>query len=470
MPELYELSAIELRKLYQRQEVSPVEVTEVTLRRIERLNPRIKAFITVTPELALEQARKAEQAYASSKTPPPLAGIPISIKDVTPTKGIRTTYGSLLYRDHVPDFNAPIMERLYQAGSVMLGKTNTPEFGWKGDTTNRLIGSTHNPWKHGYTAGGSSGGAAAAIAAGLGALAQGGDGAGSIRIPSSFCGVFGFKPSWGLVPKYPASSVELLSHIGPMARTVGDAALMLTVMAGVDPRDPRSIPVYQDYLAASEKTIANSKVAWSPDLGYVNVTQEIREITAKAAMHFEELGCHVEEVNPGIPDPWLEIMHVIWSSSFASMYLQKTDDIWEYADPGLAAVIEEGQSFSAVELATANRKRNYYYHRMRIFMENYDFLLTPTLPITAFKAGDDYPEQISNGRTGYLSWTPFTYPFNITGQPTATLPCGFDRNGIPVGLQIIGNWRDDMKVLQVSTAFESISLWKNVKAALKFEY
>lgn len=299
MPELYELSALELRELYQKREVSPVEVTEVILNRIEKLNPRIKAFITVTPELALEQARKAEQAYLSGETVPLLAGIPTSLKDLTPTKGIRTTYGSLLYKDWVPDFNTPIVERLYRAGVVMLGKTNTPEFGWKGDTSNRIIGSTQNPWKHGYTAGGSSGGAAAAVASGLGVLAQGGDGAGSIRIPSAFCGIFGFKPSWGLVPKYPASSVELLSHIGPMTRTVSDAALMLTVMAGADPRDPRSIPVDLDYLAASEENIGGLRVAWSPDLGYVAVTQEIREITAKAVKRFEELGCYVEEINPG---------------------------------------------------------------------------------------------------------------------------------------------------------------------------
>ena len=460
MPELYDLSAVELRKLYQKREVSPVEVTEVVLSRIEQLNHSLNAFITLTPELALEQAHQAEQVYASHETPPPLAGIPTSLKDLIPTKGIRTTYGSLLYKDWVPDFNAPIVERLYQAGVVMLGKTNTPEFGWKGESSNRIVGPTHNPWKHGYTAGGSSGGAAAAIAAGLGTLAQGGDGAGSIRIPSAFCGIYGLKPSWGLVPRYPASSVELLSHIGPMTRTVSDAALMLTVMAGADPRDPRSIPVDLDYLAVSTESIADLRVAWSPDLGYVPVTPEIQEMTAKAAMRFEALGCHVEEVNPGIPDPWSDVVRIIWSSSFAAMYMQKTDDISKYVDPGLASVIEVGKQFSAVELATANIKRNDYYHAMRTFMENYDLLLTPTLPITAFMAGENYPEQISDGQNNYLSWTPFTYPFNITGQPAATVPCGFDSYGVPVGLQIIGHWRDDVKVLQASAAFESIAPWK----------
>ena len=459
MPELYDLSALELRQLYQKREVSPVEVTEVVLSRIEQLNPAINAFITLTPELALEQAHQAEQAYANCKTAPPLAGIPTSLKDLIPTKGIRTTFGSLLYKDWVPDFNAPIVERLYQAGVVMLGKTNTPEFGWKGESSNRIMGPTHNPWKQGYTAGGSSGGAAAAIAAGLGALAQGGDGAGSIRIPSAFCGIYGFKPSWGLVPRYPASSVELLSHIGPMTRTVGDAALMLSVMAGADPLDPRSISIDLDYQAVSAESIAGLRVAWSPDLGYVPVSHEIQAITARGAKHFAALGCHVEEVNPGIPDPWRDIVHIIWSSSFAAMYGQKTDDISKYVDPGLAEVIEAGKRFSAVELATANIKRNDYYHAMRSFMKNYDLLLTPTLPITAFKAGEHYPEQISDGQNDYLSWTPFTYPFNLTGQPAATVPCGFDSSGLPVGLQIIGHWRDDLKVLQASAAFESISPW-----------
>lgn len=459
MPELYHLSALELRKLYQKREVSPVEVTEVILSRIEQLNPDINAFITITPELALEQAHTAEQAYASGGTAPPLAGIPTSLKDLIPTKGIRTTFGSLLYENWVPDFNAPIVERLYKAGIVMLGKTNTPEFGWKSDSGNRIVGPTHNPWKHGYTAGGSSGGAAAAIAEGLGALAQGGDGAGSIRIPSAFCGIYGFKPSWGLVPRYPASPVELMSHIGPMTRTVCDAALMLTVMAGADPRDPRSIPINLNYLAALEESFVGLRVAWSPDLGYVSVTQEIQEITAKAAMRFEALGCSIEEVNPGIPNP-LHDVHIIWSSSLAAKYLQETDNISAYIDPGLAVVIEEGRSFSAVELATAYMKLNNYYHAMRTFIHNYDLLLTPTLPITAFKAGENYPEQIGDGQANFIRWTPFTYPFNITGQPAATVPCGFDSSGLPVGLQIIGQWRDDVKVLQASAAFESIAPWK----------
>ncbi|MCZ6677708.1 MAG: amidase [Candidatus Poribacteria bacterium] len=453
------LSAQALRALYQKREVSPVEVTDAVLDRITSLNPSLGAFITVTAELAREQARTAEAAYALGDAPPLLSGIPTSLKDLTVTKGIRTTRGSLLYKDCVPDFDAPIAERLYAAGIVMLGKTNTPELGWKGDSANRIIGPTHNPWKHGRTAGGSSGGAGAAVAAGLSTLSQGTDGAGSIRIPAAFCGIYGLKPSWGLVPQYPASAVEFLSHAGPMTRTVADAALMLTVMAGAEPRDPTSISTDINYLAAMKGDIAGLRVGWSPDLGYAPVDPEVREIATKAAASFSELGCHVEEVQPGIPSPWENILNVIWSSAFAGVFRDNLDAVRDRIDPGLLTVIERGQQFSAAELAAANARRHDYYHAWRNFMQSYDLLLTPTLPITAFPAGDDHPGEIHGQSTTYLDWTAFTYPFNITGQPAATVPCGKTREGLPVGLQIVGRWRDDVTVLRASAAFEAHTPW-----------
>ncbi len=463
---LYDLSALQLRTLYQKREVSPVEVTEAVLSRIDQLNPSINAFITVTPELAKKQARAAEEAYTKRETIPPLAGIPGSLKDLTVTKGIRTTRGSLLYKNWAPDFDAPIVERLYAAGMVMLGKTNTPELGWKGDSGNRIVGPTHNPWQHGRTAGGSSGGPAAAVAAGMGALAQGTDGAGSIRIPAAFCGLYGLKPSWGLVPQYPASAVELFSHVGPITRTVRDAALMLTVMAGTDPRDRLSLPTQIDFLEGMEGSIAGLRVAWSGDLGYAPIEAEVRELAATAAARFGELGCHLEEAHPGIPDPWEDIINIIWSSAFASIYRHDLDKVRELLDPGLAAVIEQGLKFSAAELAAAYARRNDYYHRWRAFMENYDLLLTPTLPVTAFPAGDDHPGQIEGQPTTYLGWTAFTYPFNITGQPAATVPCGLANNGLPVGLQIIGRWRDDITVLRASAAFEALASWTEKRPPL----
>ena len=460
------LSARQLRDLYQKGEVSPVEVTEAILRRMDELNPTLNAFITTTPELALKGARIAEQAYQTGESPPPLAGIPTSIKDLVSMTGVRTTRGSLLYKDWVPDYDAPIIERLHEAGAVMLGKTNLPELGWKGDSTNRIIGSTHNPWKLGRTAGGSSGGGTAAVAAGLGPLAQGSDGAGSIRIPSSFCGIYGLKPSWGLIPQYPASAVELFSHLGPMTRTVADSALMLNIMAGADPRDRLSFPTETDYLASLEGGIAGLRVAWSPDLGYALIDPEVRDIVAKAALRFEELGCHVEEAHPDLEDPWESIVHIIWASAFAGLHLHDLDAVRDQIDPGLVRVIEQGLQLSGAEVAIAYARRNDYYHAWRQFMERYDLLLTPTLPVTAFTAGDDYPGQINGQPTTYLSWTAFTYPFNITGQPAATVPCGFASDGLPVGLQIVGRWRDDVTVLRASAAFEALAPWADKRPPL----
>ena len=460
------LSVLQLRDLYQKGEVSPVEVTEAILRRMDKLNPTLNAFITTTPELALKGARIAEQAYQTGESPPPLAGIPTSIKDLVSMTGVRTTRGSLLYKDWVPDYDAPIIERLHEAGAVMLGKTNLPELGWKGDSTNCIIGSTHNPWKLGRTAGGSSGGGTAAVAAGLGPLAQGSDGAGSIRIPSSFCGIYGLKPSWGLIPQYPASAVELFSHLGPMTRTVADSALMLNIMAGADPRDRLSFPTETDYLASLEGGIAGLRVAWSPDLGYALIDPEVRDIVAKAALRFEELGCHVEEAHPDLEDPWESIVHVIWASAFAGLHLHDLDAVRDQIDPGLVRVIEQGLQLSGAEVAIAYARRNDYYHAWRQFMERYDLLLTPTLPVTAFTAGDDYPGQINGQPTTYLSWTAFTYPFNITGQPAATVPCGFASDGLPVGLQIVGRWRDDVTVFRASAAFEALAPWADKRPPL----
>ena len=460
------LSALQLRDLYQKGEVSPVEVTEAILRRMDQLNPSLNAFITTTPELALKGARAAEKAYQTDKSPPPLAGIPTSIKDLVAMTGFRTTRGSWRYRDSVSDFDAPIMDRFHEAGAVIIGKTNLPEFGWKGDSTNRIIGSTHNPWQHGRTAGGSSGGGTAALAAGLGPLAQGSDGAGSIRIPTSFCGVYGLKPSWGIIPQYPASAVELFSHLGPMTRTVADSALMLNIMAGADPRDRLSIPTNTDYLADLEGDITGLRVAWSPDLGYALVDPEVREIVTKAALRFEELGCHVEEVHPNLEDPWESIVHVIWASAFAGIHLHDLDAVRDQIDPGLVRVIEQGLELTGAEVAIAYAKRNDYYHAWREFMEGYDLVLTPTLPVTAFPAGDDHPGQIDGQPTTYLSWTAFTYPFNITGQPAASVPCGFDYNGLPVGLQIVGRWRDDVTVLRASAAFEALAPWADKRPPL----
>jgi len=452
------LPALELRERYRRRELSPVEATEAILARIDRLNPALTAFVTVTPGLALAQARAAERAYAAGEAGP-LAGVPISIKDLTPTKGIRTTRGSLVDPDWIPDEDPPFVERVYAAGAVMLGKTNTPELGWKGDSGNRVVGPTHNPWQHGRTAGGSSGGAAAAVAAGLGPLAQGSDGAGSIRIPAAFCGIFGLKPSFGLVPQYPASAVGDLSHLGPMTRTVRDAALLLGVVAGADPRDRLSWspPQPVDYLAACEGGVAGLRVAWSADLGYARVDPAVLAPIEAAARRFEALGARVEPVALGLESPW-PVLDVIWASAMAGYYAGRLEQVRDLLDPGLLRVVEYGRTLSAEQLAAALIARNDYAQRLRRALDGYDLLLTPAVPVVAFAAGADEPARADPEDETPIEWTPFTYPFNLSGQPAATVPCGFV-DGLPVGLQIVGRWRDDAAVLRAAAAFEDAAPW-----------
>jgi len=459
-------SASELRKLYSARELSPVEVTRATLDRIEHLNPKLNAFTVMTPELALEQATKAERDYAAGDAPP-LAGIPTSIKDLTPTRGIRTARGSLIEPGWVPDEDAPVVERLYAAGAVMLGKTNTPELGWKGDSGNRVFGPSFNPWNLAKTPGGSSGGAAAAVAAGLGPLAQGSDGAGSIRIPAAFCGIFGFKQSFGLVPQFPPSAVGDLSHLGPMTRTVRDAAMMLNAMAGADARDRLSWSSGIDYTGDLEAGVRGLRVAWSQSLSCAQVAGDVLENTERAATTFRELGCEVVHVNPDLPDP-ANILDVMWSAAMAGYFRGRLDDVGHLLDPGLLAVIERAASLSAADLANALQQRNTYYTGMREFMglQRFNLLLTPTLPVTAFTAGLHEPDGWQRATLAPLDWTPFTFPFNLTGQPAATLPCGFDKNGLPVGLQIVGRWRDDSTVLRAAAAFESAMPWADFRPPL----
>ena len=460
--ELCFLPATELRARYQLRQLSPVEVAEAVLERIARINPTLNAFVTVTAEQALVQARAAERAFAEGSAGV-LAGIPISLKDLTTTRGIRTTRGSLLTADWVPDFDAPVTERVYAAGAVLLGKTNTPESGWKGETTNRVAGSSENPWRIGRTPGGSSGGAGAAVAAGLGQLAQGTDGAGSVRIPASFCGIFGLKPSYGLIPYWPGSAVESLAHVGPMTRTVRDAALMLDALAGPDPRDRSSIPAAGGYLAACQGGVAGLRVAWAPDLGFGRAEPAVEQAVEDAARAFEELGTRIEQVEPGWSDPF-PIVDVLWTTGMAAGE-PNLEAVRDQLDPGRVPVIERGLRYSGVELARAALERNQFYETVRRFVEPYDLLLTPTVPVTAFPTGQDHPGTVNGRPTNYLNWTVFTYPFNLTGQPAATVPAGFV-DGLPVGLQLVGRFRDDATVLRAAAAFEQVRPWAGERPPL----
>lgn len=456
--ELCFLSATDLLTRYRDRSLSPVDVTTAILERIETADAKINAFVTVTPELAMKQARAAEAAWLAGDERA-LLGVPISIKDLTATKGIRTTRGSKLYENWVPDSDAIFVERVQHAGSVMLGKTNSPEFGWKGETTNLVSGTTRNPWNLERTAGGSTGGGAAAVAAGMGPLTQGGDGAGSIRIPSSFCGIYGLKPSFGLVPAYPPSAIADVAHLGPMTRTVADAALLLDVVAGADPRDRFSWSSGITYLGLCEtRSLAGMRIAWSPDLGYAAIEPEIATMCEDRLAVFRDLGAEIVEAHPDLPDPW-PIVDDLWAAAMASMHLDDLETVADRIDPGRRTVVEYGMTLTGAGLTRQQQRRAEYYDVWRRFMTDYDLFVCPTMPCTAFRAGLDFPPEIAGRPMTYLGWTAFTYPFNLTGAPAATVPAGFASDGLPVGLQIVGRWHDDASVIGASAAYEAAAPW-----------
>lgn len=459
--------ATELAGLIRRKEVSPVEVTEAVLARIDRLNPRLGAYCTVTAERALADARAAEDAVLRGEPLGALHGVPISIKDLTITKGVRTTRGSRLYADTVPDEDAPVVERVKAAGAIILGKTNTPEFGWKGDSDNQVFGPTYNPWDRSrtLTAGGSSGGAGAAVAAGLGPLALGTDGAGSIRIPASFCGIVGLKQQLWRVPTYPASSVETLAHTGPMTRTVRDAALLLNVIAGPDERDRLSLPAAGiDWLAECEGGVAGLRVAWSSDLGYAVTDPEVAGIAGRAARRFaDDLGCTLDEDHPGFADPRKAEL-ILFYAGVAANTAGLSPERRALLDPALAQSLEEETAgLTALDYVQANTVRQAVWEATRRFFARYDLLLTPTMAVPPFRAGEEGPVEIGGKGVGRLGWTPFTYPFNLSGNPALTVPAGFTEAGLPVGLQIVGRRYDEATVLRAGAAFEAAQPWAQAR-------
>jgi aspartyl-tRNA(Asn)/glutamyl-tRNA(Gln) amidotransferase subunit A len=457
-----------LASAYRRKKLSPVEVIDAVLARIERLNPRLNAFCLLLPEQARKEARKAELAFRRNKKVGPLCGIPVSIKDLIFTKGIRTTGGSRIYENFVPDEDEASVARLRAAGAIIVGKTNTPELGYMGVTHNPLFGITRNPWNLDKTAGGSSGGAAAAVAAGLCPLTLGSDGGGSIRIPASFSGIFGFKPSYGRVPHQPGfPGWETLSHTGPMTRTVADAALMMDVIAGPHDADRNSVPsIANTYSGALKGNLKGTKIAWSADLGYATIEPEIREITSKAALAFRKVGCRIKEYNPALNCPEEIFTTMVFCEYGASLgkYLDKWRD---KMDPPLVKLVEMGNKFSAKDYVQATFQRQKFYEKVQKIFEKYDFLLTPTLGVPAFTASKMAPELVAGKKLSPIGWMPFTYPFNLTGQPAASVPCGFTKDGLPVGLQIVGRRYDDVGVLRLAAAFEKLRPWTENKPPME---
>ena len=451
--------ATQLASLIRAKKLSPVELTRAVLERIERLNPVVNAFCTVTADAALDAARAAEQAIMRGEPLGPLHGIPFSIKDLHFTRGVRTMSGSFIFADRVPDVDPPFVRRLKDAGGIMVGKTTTPEFGWKAIGDSPLTGITRNPWNTAVTTGGSSAGAGAAAAAGLGPLHQGSDGAGSIRIPSAFCGVYGLKPTYGRVPMWPVSNADYTSHIGPMTRTVADAALMLAAMAGPDEWDRTSLEgVPHDYVGALDRGIEGLRVAFSPDLDGLPVDAPVAAVVTQAVRAFEGLGCVVEEVKPGFADTH-DLIRCMWSTHEAGNYAPYLRQWGRRMDPGLVACIEDGLRYSVVDYIEARGRKFAFWDTVRPLFEKYDLLLTPTTSVAAFPVGRLNPADWPQHAWDWLGWASFSYPFNFTGQPAASVPAGFTPAGLPVGLQIVGRRFADLTVLQASAAFEAAHPW-----------
>jgi aspartyl-tRNA(Asn)/glutamyl-tRNA(Gln) amidotransferase subunit A len=462
--DLWYMTATELTAAIRTKQVSPVEVVNAVLARIDQLNPTLNAFSLVTAEAARRQAQAAEQAVMRGEPLGPLHGVPVSIKDLVITKGVRTMRGSKLYEHDVPSEDAPVVERLKTAGAIIVGKTTTPEFGFKGVTDSLVTGISRNPWHLERTPGGSSGGAGAAVATGMGPLAVGTDGGGSIRIPSSFCGIYGLKPQVGRVPVYPASATGDLSHAGPMTRTVRDAALMLNVIAGADDRDRFSLPTsHPDYLKAVEGDICGLRVAWSPDLGFAIVDPQVKRIAAEAVKVFSELGCQVEETNPDFDNPGELFQHFFYVNIGAM--LQDYPGYNSKIDPQLLANIAEVKGVSGQDYARSILRRNAIFDKIRRLFATYDLLLCPTVAVPPFEVSLEGPVQIAGQAVDRRAWIAMTPLFNLTGQPAATVPCGFTGDGLPIGLQIVGRRFDEALVLRASAAFESAQPWGQKRPA-----
>lgn len=449
------LSASETLELYRGKALSPIDVTRDALARIQRFNPIVNAFVLVDDQSALAAARASETRWLKGEPLGLVDGLPVTIKDNIGVKGWPMRKGSVTTDVAPVADDAPAVARLREQGAIILGKTTLPEYGWIGACHSPLTGITRNPWKLDRTTGGSSGGAAAAALLNMGSLHLGTDGAGSIRIPSAFTGVFGIKPTFGRVPAYPASPFTVLAHQGPLTRTVRDAALMLSVIAQPDERDMSAwnTPA-PDFCASLDGGVRNLRIAWSPRLGYVKeLDQEVEDATAKAAHRFADLGAIVEGVDPGFAEP-IDIIRTIWGAVSSTIVEAVPSQNRDKMDPGFRRVADDGRRYSLADYLSAYQARAELAKAMAQFHTRYDLLLTPQMPIPALEAGRVTP---ADGRFGeeWINWSPYTYPFNLTQQPAASVPCGFSSDGLPIALQIVGPARRDDLVLRAARAYET---------------
>jgi amidase len=455
-PEICFLKATEQVRLVRAKELSAREVMEAHLSQIERVNPEVNAIVTVTPERAMDLARATDDALARRQEVGLLCGLPVAHKDLFPTVGVRTTFGSPVYRDFVPDHDALIVERLKGAGAISVGKTNTPEFGAGSQTFNEVFGETLNPYDPTRTCGGSSGGAAVALACGMVPIADGSDMGGSLRNPASFCNVVGFRPSPGRVPSWPDPTPWLsLTVDGPMARTVEDVALMLGAIAGPDARCPLSISEPGGlFLRALERDFSGVRVALSRALGGLPVDPRVRAVLESQRRVFESLGCAVEDAQPDFADAD-EVFKTLRAWRYELAYGELLEDHRDELKDTVVWNIEEGARLGGPQIGRAERKRTELYHRVRTFMESYEFLVSPVSQVPPFDVRQRYVTEIDGERMEtYIDWMKSCYHVTVAGLPAVSVPCGFTQEGLPVGIQIVGRYRDDFGVLQLAYAYE----------------
>lgn len=457
------MSACDTLDKIKSQELTSQEITETVIERIEKVNPIINAFCTPTFEIAREMAKLSDEKVKKGQKIRLIEGIPTSLKDEILTKGIRTTFGSKMFENFVPLEDDVIVKRLRNEGCVILGKTNLPAFGYKGVTDNKIFGTTKNPWDIERTPGGSSGGAAASIASGLGYLALGSDGGGSIRIPSSFSGVYGIKPSFGRIPHdamATSGAIGTLVHKGPLVRYVRDAAIMLDVMVGEDDIDRYSLPKPSfSFLEKLNETPKNLKIGFSLDLGFVKIIDpEVEKSVLDSMQKFEEFDWSVENNKRIKIKDADRVLQTYWFSGF-----QATAQAGNQDEEGINYMAQVASKFTVKDLKWADLQRERIYQEICKHFKKFDILITPTLACPAFKLGTDWAHEIDGKDVSEdaLAWQPYTYPFNLSGHPAASIPCGWSKKGLPIGMQIVGKRLDDLTVLQASQAFEEIAPWQD---------
>jgi len=456
-------SAVELAKLIRSKTVSPVEVMEQTITKIESVNPTLNAFVSLRIEEAMTEAKAMTERIASGDNPGPLAGVPVGVKDLEDVKGMVTSFGSIPYKNSVAPIDSVQVARLKAAGAIVIGKTNTPEFGFTAFTKNRLFGVTRNPWNTDHTPGGSSGGSAAAVAGGMVPLATGSDAGGSVRIPSSYSGCFGLKPSFGRIPFGPAPFLQMnqLWNLGPLSRTIRDAALYLDCVSGYHPADPESLPhAPQSFLRNLENLPTGLKIAFSPDFGFAPVQKEVAAQVEKAVQAFEEMGHRVELWKGRFPEVGAAWNNLIMRDLYGQLHQAIAENRETMGRP-LVDTVDQARHLSIEDRVEAQKTKTELNRLLWEMFDTYDIFVTPTTPTVAFAAKGPPPSEIDGHPIPLLGAVAFTYPFNISGHPAANVRAGITENQLPVGLQIVGPRHRDDLVLQMAHAYEQARPWND---------